>query len=82
MKIKNEKLENMHARSSVATLGNLVISYRRMRFGDVPATPEVCAMMRDTIKELCADISAWADWFYLITEESSEHETSVSKDLE
>ena len=79
MEIKNEKLEKMHARSSIATLGNLVVSYRRMRLGDVPATPEVCAMMRDTIKEICADVSEWAEWFYLVTEPSASVESESAE---
>lgn len=79
MKNKTEKLEKMHARSSVATLGNLVISYRRMCLGDVPATPEVCAMMRDSIKELCADIIEWAEWFYSITESSEASESESAE---
>ena len=81
MSIKKETLEKMNVRASVGALVNLVISYRRMVLGDVPASAEMCSLTRDSIKELCANVSAWADWYYGFFEgTSSEDEPSKSAD--
>ena len=74
MEKQNEKFEKMNVRSSVLSLGDFVIAYRRMCLGDIPATSEALLMLQKSIKELCKDISEWTDWFYSVNEVSGDLE--------